>query len=68
MADIANLLRDGKVSEAMSLQLSKGYPLYEQIAGLVDQVVIGEQSKMTGLRANVAAATRRRRSLWVSSW
>jgi len=59
VADIANLLRDGKVSEAMNLQLSKGYPLYEQIAGLVDQVVIVEQSKMTGLRANVAAATRR---------
>ena len=59
VADIANLLRDGKASEAMSLQQSKGYPLYEQIAGLVDQVVVSEQSKMTGLRANVAAATRR---------
>jgi len=58
VADIANLLRDGKVNEAMSLQLSKGYPLYERIAGLVDQVVIAEQSKMTGLRADVAAATR----------
>jgi signal transduction histidine kinase len=57
VADIANLLRDGKVNEAMSLQLSKGYPLYERIAGLVDQVVIAEQSKMTGLRADVAAAT-----------
>ncbi len=59
VADIANLLRDGKVEEAMTLQLSKGYPLYEQIAGLVDQVVINEQSKMAGLRASVAAATRR---------
>ena len=59
VADIANLLRDGKVNEAMTLQTSKGYPLYEQIAGLVDQIVIAEQSKMTGLRANVAAATRR---------
>jgi signal transduction histidine kinase len=59
VADIANLLRDGKVNEAMSLQMSKGYPLYEQIAGLVDKIVIVEQSKMTGLRANVAAATRR---------
>jgi signal transduction histidine kinase len=63
VADIANLLRDGKVNEAMSLQQSKGYPLYEQIAGLVDQVVIAEQSKMTGLRANVAAATRRTQNL-----
>jgi signal transduction histidine kinase len=59
VADIANLLRDGKVSEAMSLQQNKGYPLYEQIAGLVDRVVASEQSKMAGLRANVAAATRR---------
>ena len=59
VADIANLLRDGKVNDAMNLQLSKGYPLYEQIAGLVDQVVIVEQSKMAGLRANVAAETQR---------
>ena len=59
VADIANLLRDGKVDEAMRLQQSKGYPLYEQIAGLVDQVVILEQSRMTGLRGDVAAASRR---------
>jgi signal transduction histidine kinase len=65
VADIANLLRDGKVNEAMSLQLSKGYPLYERIAGLVDQVVIAEQSKMIGLRAGVAAATRRTQILMV---
>jgi len=65
VADIANLLRDGKVNEAMSLQLSKGYPLYERIAGLVDQVVLAEQSKMTGLRADVAAATRRTQILMV---
>ena len=59
VADIANLLRDGKASEAMVLQQSKGYPLYEQIAGLVDQVVASEQSKMAGLRADVATAARR---------
>jgi signal transduction histidine kinase len=57
VADIANLLRDGKVDDAMKLQLSKGYPLYEKIAGLVDQVVVIEQSKMTGLRTSAAAAT-----------
>jgi signal transduction histidine kinase len=59
VADIANLLRDKKVDDAMRLQLSKGYPLYEKIADLVDQVVSIEQDKMTGLRATVAAATRR---------
>jgi signal transduction histidine kinase len=63
VADIANLLRDGKADEAMSLQQSEGYPLYEQIAGLVDQVVIAEQSKMIGLRASVAAATQTNRNL-----
>ncbi len=63
VADIANLLRDGKVDEAMSLQTGKGYPLYEKIAGLVDQIVIAEQSKMTGLRASVAAATQRTQRL-----
>jgi len=66
VADIANLLRDGKASEAMSLQQSKGYPLYEQIASLVDQVVASEQSKMAGLRADVAAATRRTQLLMAS--
>lgn len=59
VADIANLLRDEKVNEAMNLQLGKGYPLYEKIAGLVDQVVAIEQAKMTGLRASVAAVTQR---------
>jgi signal transduction histidine kinase len=63
VADIANLLRDGKANEAMSLQQSKGYPLYEKIAGLVDQIVAAEQSKMAGLRANVAAATQRTQRL-----
>ena len=63
VADIANLLRDGKTDEAMRLQLSKGYPLYEQIAGLVDQIVIAEQSKMTGLRASVTAATQKTQRL-----
>ncbi|HXV78645.1 MAG TPA: ATP-binding protein [Candidatus Binatia bacterium] len=65
VADIANLLRDGKVNEAMSLQTNKGYPLYEKIAGLVDQIVIAEQSKMAGLRASVAAATQRTQRLMV---
>ena len=59
VADIANLLRDGKLNEAMSLQLGKGYPLYEQIAGLVDQIVNFEQAEMSGLRASVSAQTRR---------
>ena len=30
VADIANLIRDGKVDEAMALQLNEGYPLYRR--------------------------------------
>jgi signal transduction histidine kinase len=56
VADIANLIRDRSFDEAMALQLSGGYPLYEEIAGLVDQVVGAEQRKMERLRASVAAA------------
>jgi signal transduction histidine kinase len=59
VADIANLLRDGKVKEAMSLQLSSGYPTYQRIEALVDQVVAYEEERMAGLRASLAPATRR---------
>jgi len=59
VADIANLVRDGKVEEAMGLQLQKEYPLYQQIEGLVNQVVKREQEKMDLLRVNVAAANRK---------
>jgi signal transduction histidine kinase len=58
VADIADLVRDGKVDEAMALQLNKGYPLYLQIGGLVSQIVKAEQGKMDRLRSNVAAANR----------
>jgi signal transduction histidine kinase len=59
VADIANLLRDGKVDEAMRLQLGSGYPTYQKIEGLVDQVVAYEEEQMAGLRASLAPATRR---------
>ena len=59
VADIANLVRDGKVDAAMALQLNKEYPLYLQIEGLVDQVVKREQQKMDSLRESVAATNRR---------
>jgi signal transduction histidine kinase len=58
VADIANLLRDGREKEAMNLQLTRGYPLYEEIAGLVDQIVALEQTGMSDLRARVSAETR----------
>ena len=59
VADIANLIRDGKVAEAMTLQRSSGYPLYEHIQGLVGQVVRTEEREMDRLRRGVAAAHRR---------
>jgi len=58
VADIANLVRDGRVDDAMRLQLSKEYPLYLQIEGLVNQLVQREREKMDSLRASVAAANR----------
>jgi signal transduction histidine kinase len=59
VADIANLIRDGKVEEAMALQLNGGYPLYQRIQGLVTQVVKAEEGEMDRLRSSVVAAHRR---------
>ena len=55
VADIANLIRDGKVDEAMTLQLKNGYPQYQQIDGLVNQVVKTEEDKMGTLSRIVTA-------------
>jgi signal transduction histidine kinase len=59
VADIANLIRDGKVDEAMTLQLKTGYPQYQQIDRLVNQVVKTEEDKMDTLGRIVTAAHRR---------
>ena len=67
VADIANLVRDGKVDDAMQLQLSKEYPLYVQIEGLVNQLVQREREQMDRLRASVAAANKKTLILMASS-
>ncbi len=59
VADIANLIRDGALDQAMALQLGSGYPLYERIAGLVAELVRTEGDQMASLRSSVAAAHRR---------
>src|SRR5207249_4878185 len=59
VADIANLIRDGKVDEAMTLQLKNGYPQYQQIDRLVNQVVKTEEDKMGALSQIVTAVHRR---------
>jgi signal transduction histidine kinase len=59
VADIANLIREGKVADAMEALTTREDPLYRKIDGLVRQVVALEQARMAGLRAGVAAANRR---------
>jgi signal transduction histidine kinase len=59
VADIANLIREGKVAEAMDALISREDPLYRKIDGLVRQVVALEQARMDGWRAGVATAGRR---------
>jgi signal transduction histidine kinase len=67
VADIANLVRDGKVEDAMRLQLNKEYPLYVQIEGWVNQLLQREREQMDGLRSSVAAANRKTLILMASS-
>ena len=59
VADIANLIRDGRIDEAMTLQIKNGYPQYQQIERLVNQVVKTEEDKMASLARIVTAAHRR---------
>jgi signal transduction histidine kinase len=59
VADIANLIRDGKVDAATTLQSKHGYPQYKQIEKLVRQVVEIEEDEMDALRRVVTAAHQR---------
>jgi len=59
VADIANLIREGKITDAMEALMTREDPLYRKIDGLVRQVVALEQARMDRLRAGVAAANRR---------
>ena len=59
VADVANLVRDGKIDEAMQLQLKNGYPLFQQVEGLVEQVVRIEEEGMAGERVATSRANRR---------
>ncbi|HKY09553.1 MAG TPA: ATP-binding protein, partial [Candidatus Binatia bacterium] len=58
VADIANLIRDGKADAAMRLQQDKQYPLYRRIEDYVSQLVERERDKMDRFRDSVAAANR----------
>src|SRR3972149_2808251 len=59
VADIANLVREGRLDEATKLQVAKEYPLYVQIEGLINQGVKIEKDKMDPLRRSVAAENQR---------
>ena len=59
VADIANLIRDGKVDEAMRVHQQTGRPLYDGIEELVLQIVANKETEMTMHRENVSASTQR---------
>jgi signal transduction histidine kinase len=67
VADIANLIRDGKVEDAMRLQHEKQNPLHRRIEEFVSQLVERERNKMDQLRASVAAANKNTLILMASS-
>ena len=59
VADIANLVRDGKTEAATHLQVTKEEPLYRAIEALVLQVVDKENRRMVALRYDLEMANRR---------
>ena len=56
VADIANLVRDGKLAAAREALVEREDPLYRRIEGLVRQLVAAEETRMGMLRTSVAAA------------
>jgi signal transduction histidine kinase len=59
VADIANLIRERHLDEAMEAMITREDPLYRKIEGLVRQVVALEQQRMESIREGFAAANRR---------
>jgi len=59
VADIANLVRDGKIDAATELQLTREDPLYRSIDDLVHLVAQHEDQRMAELRASIQSANRR---------
>ena len=59
VADIANLVRDGKVDAATKLHSSREDPLYRSIDALVYEVVQKENARMVSLRDSLRAANQR---------
>jgi signal transduction histidine kinase len=59
VADIANLVRDGKVAAATELHRTREDPLYRSIDALVSQIAQHETERMAALRGSIEAANRR---------
>jgi signal transduction histidine kinase len=62
-ATFANLSRDGRVEDATALQRGQGYPLYQEIERLVQDLVTTETARMQ--RARESAAASNRRAFWL---
>jgi signal transduction histidine kinase len=58
VADIANLVRDGKIDAATTVQLTREDPLYRSIDALVRVVAQHEDDRMAALRASIQSANR----------
>jgi signal transduction histidine kinase len=56
VADIANLIRDGKFAEAREALLVREGPLHRRIGTLVRQLVTAEERRMESLRSSVGEA------------
>ena len=59
VADIANLVRDGKIDAATRLHGTREDPLYRSIDALVAEVVQKENARMVGLRESLRATNQR---------
>ncbi len=59
VADIANLVRDGKITAATELQLTREDPLYRSIDGLVGLIVQHENERTEALRGGIDADNHR---------
>jgi signal transduction histidine kinase len=59
VADIANLVRDGKIDPATQLHRTRGDPLYRRVDALVTEMVQKENARLEGLRDSLRAANQR---------
>jgi signal transduction histidine kinase len=59
VADIANLVRDGKIEAATELHGKREDPLYRRVDALIGEMVQKENARMESLRESLRAANRR---------